>query len=299
MSEIHSKYSFMSARLFLFHLISSALFVLTISCRAAAPVEPTALIGIDHIPFVVENLEQAAETYRHLGFVIKPGHLHVNSIRNEHIKFPDGAGIELLTASEPVDELAKHYLQMRAQGEGPAYVAFHTGNLHKLRQRLDRLGELYSIHDNILELANPALKWLFIFEGTNQSSTDLPEHFAHLNTADATRGVWIAGGDQQHMLSFFKGMGARIEHRRMNVPDPVKVTVAIVANGEVVFLPSNRQLITGRPIVGVVMHVRDLSALTDVLQSTGVSPIQRSVGSIPNVFVAPQNTRGVWLEFHE
>jgi catechol 2,3-dioxygenase-like lactoylglutathione lyase family enzyme len=280
-------------------LLSSALWVLTLSCRAAFPSETNALVGIDHIPLVVANLDEAAETYRRLGFAIKPGHPHPDSIRNEHVKFPDGAGIELITASEPLDETASRYLQMRSQGEGPAYVSFHTGDMTALKRRLDRLGQAYSVHDNLLELTNPTLKWLFVFEGTNQSPTDRPEHFAHPNTADATQAVWIAGGDQRQMLAFFQGLGARIERRYVHVPEPTWVTVAAVANGEVIFLPSSRQLIPGRPIVGVVMHVRHVSAVTRVLQSTGVSSIRQTVGSSRSIFIAPQEARGVWLEFRQ
>lgn len=56
------------------------------------------------------------------------------------------------------------------------------------------------------------------FQGTNRSPTDRPEHFAHLNTANATIAVWIAGGDQTRMLSVFRSLGARIDHKRVNAP---------------------------------------------------------------------------------
>ena len=81
-----------------------------LGCRApslAAEVTSrvTATIGIDHIPLAVNDLASATETYRRLGFAIKPGRFHADGIRNNHVKFEDGAGIELITASAPTDAL--------------------------------------------------------------------------------------------------------------------------------------------------------------------------------------------------
>ena len=38
------------------------------------------IVGIDHIPLAVKDLERAAETYRRLGFAIKPGRLHATDL---------------------------------------------------------------------------------------------------------------------------------------------------------------------------------------------------------------------------
>ena len=77
----------------------------------AAPALPSAegrntALGLDHIPVAVRDLERAAATFRRLGFALKPGRPHANGIRNVHVKFPDGSGIELLTAPRPQDELS-------------------------------------------------------------------------------------------------------------------------------------------------------------------------------------------------
>jgi len=37
-----------------------------------------AIIGLDHIPVAVRNLDSAAHRYRELGFVLKPGRPHAN-----------------------------------------------------------------------------------------------------------------------------------------------------------------------------------------------------------------------------
>jgi len=258
-------------------------------------------VGIDHIPLVVKDLDAAGDAYRRLGFAIKPGRVHSDGIRNEHVKFKDGAGIELITAPAATDALTERYRILLSEGEGPAYVGFHTASLAALSDRLSALKEPYSVDGvGILEFRNPELQWFFFFQGTNRSSTDRPEHFAHLNTANATIAVWIAGGDQMRMLSVFSALGARISRKLVNAPDPVLATVAVVANGEVVFLGSDRQVIRGRPLVGATFQTSDLHALRGVLPA---AVLGRSVTfedtTHRSLFVSPLDALGMWLEFRE
>jgi hypothetical protein len=80
------------------HLLSLAiaLFLTVSAARAADPqYEPLgpSIAGIDHIPLAVRDLEQASDAYRSFGFTLKPGRLHDDGIRNNHVKFKDGSGI--------------------------------------------------------------------------------------------------------------------------------------------------------------------------------------------------------------
>lgn len=118
---------------------------------------PEPLIGIDHIPFVVADLDAAAETYRRLGFVIKPGRFHADGIRNEHVKFEDGAGLELITAPTATDAVTAHYRDLLMQGEGPAFVGFHTSSQGQLTDALTRGGVGFGIDDGQVLPTHPAL----------------------------------------------------------------------------------------------------------------------------------------------
>jgi hypothetical protein len=73
--------------------------VALVSAGCAPAVPPIA--GVDHIPVAVTDLAAAGERYRALGFTLKPGRPHANSISNLHAKHADGTEIELLTAAEP------------------------------------------------------------------------------------------------------------------------------------------------------------------------------------------------------
>jgi catechol 2,3-dioxygenase-like lactoylglutathione lyase family enzyme len=285
-----------------------ALFALTAietrrSAFALGATAPLPLIGIDHIPFVVRDLEQAADTWRRLGFVIKPGRFHTDGIRNNHVKFPDGAGIELITAPAATDELTRHYTQMISQGEGPAYVSFHPSSEKALIAAAESLGEPYSLQGNLMTFRNQSLQWLFLGEGSNRSPGDRPEHFAHPNGANATLAVWIACGDQdrKRALRLFRALGATVDQKVVRAPDPLRTSVATVENGgEVIFLPGKRQLLPGRPIVGIVFRTRDLSAALHALRSAGVEgPRSVETPAYRSLIVHPHDTRGVWLEFRE
>ena len=61
------------------------------------------MLGMDHIPVVVADLDKAEADFRAMGFSIKPGRPHSNGIRNAHVKFPDGTEIELITAPAAVE----------------------------------------------------------------------------------------------------------------------------------------------------------------------------------------------------
>ncbi|MEL6821313.1 MAG: VOC family protein [Calditrichota bacterium] len=66
---------------------------------------------LDHVNIAVKDLPKAVSFFEDtLGFAIKPGRLHKNSIDNAHVKFKDGSSLEFITASEPRDTLAKYYL---------------------------------------------------------------------------------------------------------------------------------------------------------------------------------------------
>jgi catechol 2,3-dioxygenase-like lactoylglutathione lyase family enzyme len=262
---------------------------------------PRPLVRIDHIPLAVRDLDRAVDTYQRLGFTIKPGRFHTDGIRNMHVKFANGAGIELITAGAPTDDLTRYYLTLLAQGEGPAFVGFYTPDLTALKGRLDQSGIPYKLDNNILRFSDPALAWPFVFDTLNLAPNEKPEYFEHPNTATATLGIWIAGGDQARMLKLFKALGARIERRRVYVPDAVLADVATVADGgEAIFLPTTRQILPGRPIVGIVFQTKDLNALNRDLRSGGVIPAsKRETRTYRSTFIAPRDTRGVWLEFRE
>lgn len=275
-----------------------ALFAACTAFSSAVAAPP--IVGIDHIPVVVRNLETAADDYRDLGFPLKPGHLHDNSLRNHHVKFPDGSGIELITASEGRDALSKKYLDLLAAGEGPAFFALHARDPRRLTDALDAAHITYTTDQGRIDLADPALSVLFFIQD-NRSPTDLPEHFAHPNTAVAMDEVWIATDPHQPLARLLTALGAQQSREVAFVPDPVTADVFTVENGKIILLPQSRQLIKGRSIVGAAFHVRDLAAARQHVSAPKITDVILGgpTKSRDALLVPPESTHGLWLQFHE
>ncbi len=257
------------------------------------------------MPLAVRDLARAAEIYRGLGFSIKPGRPHADGIRNEHVKFEDGGGIELITAQRAADALSANYVQLLAHGEGPAFLSFHTHDLQILETAFRRARSAYSVDDGTLTFRDPNLQFVFFFEGNNRSPTDRPEHFQHANSAYATAGVWIAGvwiagGEDSPLIPLLKSAGGEVSIRKVFAPTQRSAKIVEVQNGDVVFLPESSQIVPGRPIVGLVFLTRDLAALQRCLDAAHIpaaahveAPHHRSV------IVGPWQTLGLWLEFRQ
>ena len=237
---------------------------------AASGAEPIA--GLDHMPLAVHDLDRAQDVFRDLGFAIKPGRRHDNGIRNAHVKFPDGSGIELLTAPGAVDALTTRYAEVLRQGEGPAYLALHVRDTARLFAALKSARLPYQEDDGTLQVTLPGLEWLF-FVGDNRASSDRAEHFAHANGATAMSRVWVAPDDPASLRRVLQALGAKLEERTVAAPDPVRATVARLTNGELLILPPEHQLMIGRPIIGATF--------------------------IASRAVAPTRVMGLWVEFRK
>ena len=257
-------------------VMAAACAVAALFASAPAPV----VTGLDHIPIAVRDLARAADDYRALGFALKPGRPHDNGIQNQHVKFTDGTELELITAQAARDALTTTYRRHLEKGDGPAFLAFFAP------ERASALG-------------TPLPSYIFL-AGRNKSPTDLPGHFAHANTAQSLVSVWLAGDDlssERHALTV---LGATFADADVHAPGAMRVPVARLAEGDVVFLPGARQLVPGRKIVGATLRVGSLDAARAILgrgqpvpPDVVVSPAGRSV------FLPPSRAHGLWLEFRE
>ena len=251
-------------------------------------------LGLDHIPLVVRDLEVARTRFIELGFALKPGRDHTNGIRNLHVKFPDGAGIELLTASRALDPLSTQYMELLRAGEGPAFVSLHARDTPKLQAALKAGGYEFRQEGELTELRRPELSYLF-FVRDNRSPSDRPEHFAHPNGATALGAVWIAPEDDEALVRLLVRLGGTQRRQQVWAPDPVEATIVSLPGGEIFILPKRHQLLAGRPVIGASFRAPDLSAVRKTLAKAKIEP-WRGTGT-NRVVVAPNIALGLWLEF--
>ena len=248
--------------------------------QPSAAAEPV-VVGLDHIPIAVNDLPRAAERYRALGFSLKPGRPHDNGISNQHVKFPDGTELELITAPEARDALTTKYRRHLAAGDGPAFLALFAPNPARVPQQL-----------------HAPLDYIF-FAGRNASPTDRPEHFAHANTADSFIEVWLAGDDLAPERRLLEKLGATFERRDVRLPAAATVDVARLQEGAVVFLPASRQIVTGRRIVGATVRVKSLQAARRIIENLRPTGVQIGGHNAASILLPPDVTHGLWLELRE
>jgi len=265
---------------------------------ALAP-EP-AITGLDHIPIAVADLARAAGDYRALGFALKPGRHHDDGIENQHVKFRDGTELELITAPEGRDALTTTYREHLKNGDGPAFLALFAPRMDDADTELTATQIAHARSGGSIDFpGSGGLGYLFL-SGRNQSPTDLPEHFAHANSAESLIGVWLAADDLSRERQLLQRLGATVVQADVRVPDAVHATVARLREGDVVLLPASRQLVAGRRIVGATLRVANLETARAILgRGQAAPPAIVTSAESRSVFLPPSRTHGLWLEFRE
>jgi catechol 2,3-dioxygenase-like lactoylglutathione lyase family enzyme len=228
-------------------------------------------IALDHVVLAVNDLEAAAARFRSFGFALKPGRPHANGIRNQHVKFRDGTELELLTAPAARDELTTTYRRHLAAGDGPAFLALMVRGAPA-----------------------PADKPSYLFfGGRNQSPTDLPEHFAHANTAESLVAVWLAAADFARERALLERHGGTRDPRRIRVLNEDADVIRLGDGGAIYLLPARARVHQNRPIVGVTFRVKDAAAAASILKTAGATVAATASGGL---LLAPAVTGGLWVE---
>ena len=231
---------------------------------------------------------------------MKPGRPHDNGIRNQHVKFPDGTEIELITTNVARDPLTAEYFKHLASGGGPAFVGFYAPDMNQLAILLDAEARTYRFDNGLLTFPeSDQLRYIF-FGNRYRSPTDQPEHFEHFNGAEALIGIWIAGDDLAPERQLFTTLGATMTDQEVYAPERLIATVARLQQAEVVFLPASRQLLPGRRIVGATIRTSNLDAVRRTLLAASlvVPPVVQTTDG-PSIFVPPGIAHGMWLEFRQ
>ncbi|RAJ83592.1 glyoxalase-like protein [Chitinophaga dinghuensis] len=249
---------------------------------------PPVIIGLDHIPIAVSNLDSAAVLYKKLGFSIKNGRFHSNGIQNLHVKFKDGTELELITAPAVKDTLTAFYRKFIQEGGGPAFLALYVQDTNKLVSLLRNSRLPFIIDNGYPEITPPhPLDFLF-FGGRNKSATDKPVHFAHSNTAESLISVWLAPDNTQQIRQLLSASGATLN-----------ATSAVLPEGKILFFPTTRRIIPHHPIIGVTLRVHDIQTARNVLTLAGFHVSISQTANGKSILLSPPVTGGLWLELCE
>ncbi len=273
--------------------LCSAAAVLSCLAHAAAAPTPPVVQGLDHVPVAVADLERAKADFERLGFVLKPGRPHDDGIRNFHVKFPNHTEIELITAQAPTDALARDYAEWLKGGDGPAYWGLYSPDLRAASARLTALSLKPAAEGGLVTFAHATVPHRFFFGDRLPSPTDLPEHFAHPNTAYRLAAVWLQAGSQERRL--LADLGARSAQHKACAPFGAGKEVLALPDGDEIVLVDGMTRSPERALIGVTVEVRSLETARAALRASGVA-YTRAPGC-EGLWVRPQDAHGLWLEF--
>jgi hypothetical protein len=256
-------------------------------------------VRLDHVPIAVHHLDAAIQTFRELGFSIKPGTEHPNSIRNAHIKFRDGTALELITASREYDRTSSFYVHFLKYGEGPASLSLDGGDIGRLKPIVNRLGL------GSETIRGPYYRWLLFdwplaylfFEAIYSRPADLPEQLSHRNTAKALGSVWIAKSSFDKEDRLLSALGAQWKEPDCTLPVTGKLSGYTLRRGEI-YGVTTPAADSERPIVGLTVVVADIAAADSTLSSRIRSRVRRGEDTRGRYLrVPPEIAHGTWVEF--
>ena len=272
-------------------------FLLALALAAGPPPRPPPVVGMDHIPVVVADLEKAQAAYRALGFAIKPGRHHDDGITNAHVKFADGTEVELITPPAVAsDALTTEYRRRLSSGEGPVYHGLYAPDLDALRRRLTVLGRRFDPDEGMVGFGEGDPLHSLFFGGRQKAPTDRPEHFLHANGATGLIGVLLRGARAEARL--LPDLGARPSAIQACGPLGAARRL-LLRDGEVLILPGPAAG-EDRAVVGAVLRVRNLAQTKAWFAQHGVAVVEPPRGcGRRSLWLSATTAPGLWLEFRQ
>lgn len=275
----------------------------TLSKKDSFVHKPIIPLQLDHVNIAVADLEKAKKHYQDkLGFSLKPGRLHPNSILNAFAKFSDGSLIELITASEAKDELSHWYIDAtKSTPYTTTFAAFGIQNLatmDSLKQRLNTDSIAYHyLTGNYAHTLSVNLYERFhtpFFIHYLQPVTDKSEYLTHENGASKLLAIWLPSRMLDREL--FKSLGWE-KGEGVDIPGQKYIAENIMlGGGSLYILPDS----SDQRVIGVSLAVEDIDKTQEVLTQKlekELSIQEWQYGR--SIFLAPKDCLGLWVEFRE
>lgn len=256
-------------------------------------------LRIDHINIVVDDLSKSKKLFELLGFSIKPGRVHKNSIDNLHMKFKDGTEIELITASKPLDNLSEEYLELLKKGSDGAFFALQTDNLISKKEKDFR--KLYPVKINYennrktLEFdKNYPLRFIWFIENNGKHIFDKKQYITHRNNSQRLSAVWLSKRVKQ-----IGNLFVLLDYTAKATDFPEKGSGRIHLNNGDIYLmnfPLNK---INRPIVGATIKVDAIDKTRNYFKKNNIPFTEQSNDSCSSIFISNDFTKNIILEFRE
>jgi hypothetical protein len=268
------------------------------------PQQPLKSASLEQLTIAVPDLLESSNFFGDsLGFTIKMGSLHSNSMENSYIKFKDKSSVELVTAKIPMDDLAKWYIKYIKQ--------FPNGAGAFLGIRIDDEDEMNSIEELIIELGMEYSRLDFqysdiIYFGEKVSINTLffirykvevkerSSFLKHKNTGGGLQSVWINSPQPDKAAELLRKFGFKIEEsKELNVDYPVEFKF-FVGDKPVYIVDSERE----ERIAGISIICSDLDTFRKLYKDkTGVSVSIKQGYDGNYILLDKRDQCGMWIKF--
>ena len=265
--------------------------------------KPLKSASLEHLTIAVPDLRESSNFLRDsLGFTIKMGRVHSNSIENSHVKFKDKSSIELITAKTPMDDLAKWYLKYLKQfpaGAG-AFLGIRVDDedeMNRIEELIIELGMDYSRlnfeYSDIIYFGEKVLINTIFFIRYKVEVKDRSAILKHKNTANALYSVWMNSKQPDKVSELLHKFGFKVEKtQELNVDYPSELRF-FVGNKPVYIVNSERD----ERISGISIECADLDAFRKLYNDRTGQSVSIKEGYDSNyILLDKKNQCGMWIE---
>lgn len=266
--------------------------------------KPLKSAHLEHLTIAVPDLLESSKFFRDsLGFTIKMGRLHSNSIENSHVKFKDKSSIELISAKTPMDDLAAWYIKYLKQfpaGAG-AFLGIRIDDgdeMNQIEELIIELGLEYSRLDfqysDIIYFGEKVTINTIFFIRYKVEVKDRSAFLKHKNTGKGLYSVWINSTQPAKAADLLRKFGFRVEKsKELNVDYPTELRF-FVGDKPVYIVDSERE----ERIAGISIECADLDTFKKLYQDKTGKIVSLKKGYDGNyILLDNKNHCGMWIEF--
>lgn len=166
------------------------------------------VIGIDHVPIVVCDLNEAKTLFSdRLKFTVKNGREH-EGISNFFVKFQDGTYLEFITPLDSSFAIGNYYTNFLKHRAGGTSLALSVKSADSVMLSLQQCAVPFKSNENPVWLSVEPLGYdLFYIEYRNKTWKEREVNTTHANQSLSLKSVWWISGDTAKYISNFTKLG--------------------------------------------------------------------------------------------
>lgn len=254
---------------------------------------------LNHVILGTKDLNSAKTFYSDiLGFTTKIGNKHSNGLENLFIEFENETEIELISVSNPTDDLAKTYYSLINKNLKGLYFALKTDELTDLNNYISSLDNGFSkfsdlnfyqsLSKNTYDSSTP---FFFIqYKGDNQN-----KKIKHENGANGISAVWLSTRDIRGSINYFSEFGFGLADT-LSIAD-IKNKTALIKNDnlEIILIEDGKNQISG-----ITINVADITLLANLLNDKLQNEFKiKTTKRGKSLYLHPNQTNSIYFEFIE